>query len=133
MLSLSCVTLGGRQEPLTLTVRLSVCLSVTGSVSHLGSAVVSSMNLTTDGLHPAGPAATSAAGADMMYYQNSSAALASAVAAGPAGAAAAEPPPPPPPGPAGPPDGGFLSQILGVDELQLMEMPMADGKWNGNT
>ncbi|XP_043245722.1 endoplasmic reticulum membrane sensor NFE2L1-like [Amphibalanus amphitrite] len=90
-----------------------------GSVSHLGSAVVSSMNLTTDGLHPSGPAATSAAGGDMMYYQNSAAALASSVA----GAAAADPPPPPPP----PHDGGFLSQILGVDELQLMEMPMSDG------
>ncbi|KAF0290894.1 hypothetical protein FJT64_010926 [Amphibalanus amphitrite] len=92
------------------------------SVSHLGSAVVSSMNLTTDGLHPSGPAATSAAGGDMMYYQNSAAALASSVA----GAAAADPPPPPPP----PHDGGFLSQILGVDELQLMEMPMSDGEWS---
>ena len=73
------------------------------------------MNLTTDGLHPV---ATSAAGADMMYYHNSSAALASSVA----GAAASEPPPP------HAHDGGFLSQILGVDELQLMEMPMSDGE-----
>ncbi|XP_037090590.1 segmentation protein cap'n'collar-like isoform X2 [Pollicipes pollicipes] len=82
-----------------------------GSVSHIGSAVVSSMNLTTDGLH-AHAAATSAAGAEMMYYPST------AAAPGAAG---------PEPAPAGGPDGGFLSQILGVDELQLMEMPIADG------